>query len=174
MMTRRLAILSGLGVSAPGLLGFTLKPKPATPSMDCAADPDFCSEAQRRALLPHSNDPFWTLLKVCEISHNAQTNSYTLVPTPEVKALSGKTIQVKGFTIPLDGSDRTSHFLIAVNTPVCFYHPPGEPNEILEVTAAAPVTWDEKIKVVEGVFAIAAAGDAGVYFKLTQARLIGT
>ena len=65
-----------------------------------------------------------------------------------------------------------AQFRIGVNTPVCFYHPPGEPNEILEVTASNPVAWDEKLKTVEGVFAIATAGAAGVYFKLTQARLI--
>ncbi len=112
------------------------------------------------------------MLKACEIQHDAQTNTYTLTPTPQVKALNGKRVQVKGFTVPLDGTDRTSHFLIAVNTPVCFYHPPGQPNEILEVTASSPVAWDEKLKTVEGVFSIAAAGDAGVYFRLSQARVI--
>ena len=174
MITRRFMFMAAAGASAPALMGMG-SPKLPTSSpngLKCAADPDFCSEAQRRAMLPHSDDPFWTLLRACRVDHNDQTHAYVLEPTPEVRALSGKTVQVKGFTVPLDGTDRTSHFLIAVNTPVCFYHPPGEPNEILEVIASSPMAWDEKLKTVTGVFSIAAAGDAGVYFKLTQARLI--
>ena len=174
MLTRRAILLAGLACGAPVLMAGLTPPKPKTAigSADCAADPDLCSEADRRARLPHSNDPFWTLLKACAVERDTAANSYRLRPTPEVMALSGKTVRVKGFTVPLDGTDRTSHFLIAVNTPVCFYHPPGEPNEILEVTASSPLIWDEKLKTVEGLFAISAAGDAGVYFKLTQARLI--
>ena len=172
MMTRRrLLLLSGIAALAPGLTAGLVPPKPKG-SADCAADPELCSEAERRAPLPHSGDPFWALLKACDVRHDPQKNSYTLVPTPEVKALNGKTVQIKGFTIPLDGTDQTSHFLIAVNTPVCFYHPPGEPNEILEVTAVSPMTWDQKLKTVEGVFSISPAGEAGVYFRLSQAKSI--
>ncbi len=174
MIARRLFIVSGLALVAPGLMAGLTPPKPKTAagSADCAADPELCSEAEQRKRLPHSDDPFWSKLKACEVQHDPAQNTYTLVPTPEVMALNGKTVQVKGFTVPLDGTDRTSHFLIAVNTPVCFYHPPGEPNEILEVTATSPLPWDEKLKLVEGVFSIAATGDAGVYFRLTQAKLI--
>ena len=174
MVTRRSILLAGLAAGAPVLMAGLAPPKPksAIVSADCAADAELCSEAERRTHLPHSTDPFWALLKACDVQRDTQKNTYTLRPTPEVRALDGKTVRVKGFTVPLDGTDRTSHFLIAVNTPVCFYHPPGEPNEILEVTTSSPMIWDEKLKTVEGVFAISAAGDAGVYFKLTQARLI--
>ena len=171
MSTRRFMIITGLAAAAPALMAGLTPPKAKT-ATDCVADPEVCSEAQQRALLPHSNDPFWALLRACDVQHDTRNNTYRLEATPQVAALNGKTVQVKGFTVPLDGTDRTSHFLIAVNTPVCFYHPPGEPNEILEVSASSPITWDEKPKTVEGVFAISAAGDAGVYFKLTQAKLV--
>jgi hypothetical protein len=173
MISRRRLCLAGLVPLSLPLMGFVPpKPKPGTNPQACGADPELCSEQDRQKLLPHSDDPFWGRLKACQIDQNPETQAYRLVPTPEVEALNGTRVRVKGFTLPLDGSDKTSHFLIAVNTPVCFYHPPGKPNEILEVTASSPITWDEKLKTVEGVFAISAVGDAGVYFKLTQARLV--
>jgi len=173
MISRRLLCLAGLVPLALPLMGFIPpKPKPGADPHACGADPELCSEQDRQKLLPHSDDPLWSLLKACKVDQNPQTKVYSLEPTQDVKALDGKRVQVKGFTLPLDGTDRTSHFLIAVNTPVCFYHPPGKPNEIIEVTASSPVTWDEKPKTVEGVFAVAASGDAGVFFRLTQAKLI--
>ncbi len=171
--SRRWFGLGVLAAGAPFLMASLPVKKTITTGAAACPDPELCSEAQRRALLPHSDDPFWALLKACTVTEDAQTNRYSLTPTASVRAMNGTTVRVKGFTVPLDGTDRTSHFLIAVNTPVCFYHPPGEPNEILEVTSTAPIAWDEKPKTIEGVFAIAAAGDAGVYFRLSQARLIG-
>ncbi len=173
MILRRHLCLAGLVPLALPLTGFVPpKPKPGSDPHACGADPELCSEQDRQKLLPHSDDPLWDLLKACQVDRNAQTQAYTLAPTAEVRALDGTHVRVKGFTLPLDGSDKTSHFLIAVNTPVCFYHPPGKPNEIIEVTAAAPITWDEKPKTIEGVFAVAASGDAGVFFRLTQAKPI--
>lgn len=82
------------------------------------------AERQRQKALPHATDPIWQKLKACKVEFDATHNGYRLTPTAEVKAINGKTIVVQGFTLPLDGSDRTHHFLIGVNTPVCFYHPP--------------------------------------------------
>ncbi len=83
-------------------------------------------------------------------------------------------MRAKGFTLPLDGSDQTTHFLIGVNTPVCFYHPPGEPNEVIEVTSKQPVAWNDKLTTVEGTFSLINNGELGVFFRLTNAHQVRT
>ncbi|MEI9904797.1 MAG: DUF3299 domain-containing protein [Asticcacaulis sp.] len=93
---------------------------------------------------------------------------------PRSRPLAGKTVRAKGFTLPLDGSDQTTHFLIGVNTPVCFYHPPGEPNEVIEVTSKQPVAWNDKLTTVEGTFSLINNGELGVFFRLTNAHQVRT
>ena len=134
------------------------------------SDATLMSEREQQASLPHAEDPLWAMLHRCKVSYDKDSGDYSLVPTPEVTALIGKTIRVKGFVVPLDGSDQPKHFLLGVNTPVCFYHPPGEPNEVIEVFADSPVHWSEAPTTVEGRFAQSTSGNLGVFFRLDNAR----
>lgn len=136
------------------------------------SDPELMSERQRQADLPHADDPLWAMLHKSHVSYDKASDTYSLTPTPEVAALVGKTLRVKGFVVPLDGSDRTRHFLLGVNTPVCFYHPPGEPNEVVEVFANSPVPWTDAPTTVEGRFTQAGSGNLGVFFRLEDAHAV--
>ncbi|MEI9904795.1 MAG: DUF3299 domain-containing protein [Asticcacaulis sp.] len=127
------------------------------------------AERLRQQNLPHSDDPIWGKLKACKVDFDAVHNAYTLTPTAEVKAMDGTVVTVQGFILPLDGSDHTRHFLTGVNTPVCFYHPPGEPNEIMEVFSVKPVAWKEEAVFMQGRFTVMSAGQAGVFFRLEDA-----
>ncbi len=129
-----------------------------------------CQERHEQENLPHSADRIWPMLKACQVSYDKQTDSYALVPTPAVKALEGQRLRVSGFALPLDGTDQTKHFLIGVNTPVCFYHPPGDPNEIIEVLADQAVTWGNNPMAVEGTFTLIDNSQMGVFFRLTDAK----
>lgn len=121
--------------------------------------------------LPRSADPIWPKLRACKVTFNNKTGLYGLTPTPEVKALAGQTVKIKGFILPLDGSDMTTHFLLGVNTPVCLFHPPGEPNEVIEVRSVKPVRWSENQMFMEGQFGLIKNAEMGVFFTLNKAKL---
>lgn len=173
MIGRRNLLLAGFGlIGSFGLTAFA--PKKSKPASTGCTDAELCSERSAQSILPKSADPLWTMLRQCKVSENQKTGMYSIQPTAQVKALAGTTVRAKGFTLPLDGNDKTAHFLIGVNTPVCFYHPPGEPNEVIEVSTKQPITWDEKLTTVEGTFSLMNNGEMGVFFRLTNARQIRT
>ena len=172
-MNRRDFFVSGLlGAGAIGLMGLTRQlGKTGGAPLQCA-DQELCAERKAQRGLPQSSDPLWASLRACKVGYNSKTGIYSLAPTPQVRAMVGQTVKVRGFTLPLDGSDRTSHFLIGVNTPVCFYHPPGDPNEVIEVQSDHPITWDEKPVTVQGRFSLIDNGELGVFFKMIGARTV--
>ena len=167
-MNRRTLLGMGL-VGGLGLMALTKRPAKTTAPVQCA-DQELCAERKAQQTLPQSTDPLWTTLRACKVGYNAKTGLYSLQPTPQVKAMVGQVVKVRGFTLPLDGNDKTSHFLIGVNTPVCFYHPPGDPNEVLEVQSDRPITWDDKPTTIQGTFSLINNGEMGVFFKLVKAR----
>lgn len=171
-MNRRHLIAAGLGLSGLGLMGLTKQPaKKSSVQVQCA-DQELCAERKAQQVLPQSGDPLWSTLGACKVGYNSKTGIYSLRPTDAVKAMVGSVVTVRGFTLPLDGSDKTSHFLIGVNTPVCFYHPPGDPNQVIEVVSDRPITWDDKPKTVQGTFSLINNGEMGVFFKIIKARQI--
>ena len=173
MIHRRDLIVSGvLGAASLGLMGLTRQMTKSSGAPIQCADQELCAERKAQRGLPQSSDPLWAILRACKVGYNAKTGIYSLVPTPQVKAMVGKTVRVRGFTLPLDGSDRTAHFLIGVNTPVCFYHPPGDPNEVIEVQTDRSIAWDEKPASVEGTFSLIDNGELGVFFKMVKAKQV--
>lgn len=127
-------------------------------------------ERAAQANLPQSKDPIWPKLRACKVAFNESTGLYRLTPTPEVKALANTTVRVTGFVLPLDGLDMTMHFLLGVNTPVCLYHPPGEPNEVMEVKSTRPVRWTSSQATIEGRFELISNTEQGIFFALNNAR----
>lgn len=127
-------------------------------------------ERAAQADLPQSKDPLWPKLRACKVTFNESTGLYRLTPTPEVRALSGTTFRVTGFVLPLDGLDMTMHFLLGVNTPVCLFHPPGEPNEVMEVKSTRPVRWTSNQATIEGRFELISNTEQGIFFAMSKAR----
>ncbi|WP_343685603.1 hypothetical protein [Asticcacaulis sp.] len=62
------------------------------------------------------------------------------------------------------------HFLIGINTPVCLFHPPGEPNEVIEVRSLKAVAWNDKPLTIEGQFKLTSNPEMGVFFAMTNAK----
>lgn len=122
--------------------------------------------------LPRSRDPIWPKLRACKVSFSNKTGLYSLTPTPDIKAMAGKLIKVRGFILPLDGLDLTKHFLLGVNTPVCLFHPPGEPNEVIEARSTKPVRWTENQISIEGQFNLIKNAEMGVFFSMSQAKQV--
>jgi hypothetical protein len=127
-------------------------------------------ELAAQRLLPKVHDTLWSELVKCPVGYNNKDGTYSIRITPEVKALDGKRITVRGFVLPMDGSDHTSHFLITRNTPVCMYCPPGEPNEVVEVRARHAIVWTNKIVSVTGKLSLINDAEKALFFKIENAE----
>jgi hypothetical protein len=167
---RRLAI----GVCVTGLVGATLAlgllayrhlnagARSARPAWERAA----------QARLPRSSDPIWKALKATKISEDTRLGILQANYPPAVKALAGRTVSISGFVLPLETKEGTRHFLLSKFTPVCFFCPPGEPNEVVEVRSSGPVYPDNSEVTVTGRFALQTRSGDGMFFHLDGAEVI--
>jgi len=121
--------------------------------------------------LPQSHSAVWTEFAKCKVGYNNDSGMYSINVTPEVKSLSGSTITVSGFVMPLDGSDHTKHFLLTRRTPVCMFCPPGEPNEVVEVLSPHAIPWTDKMVTVTGPLSLINNGEKGMFFKVSDAEV---
>jgi len=164
MNIRLVAKLTLLVVSA-GMLHPALPARAIEPVSQPAA------EAAAQRLLPKVHDALWSKLVGCEVSYDDKSGVYGISLTPEVKALDGKTVTVRGFVLPMDGSDRTRHFLVSRNTPVCMFCPPGQPNEVIEVRSPHAVDWTDKIVTVTGRFHLINDKEKALFFRMEDAKV---
>jgi hypothetical protein len=143
----------------------------ALPASAAPAGPDpMAAEIKReRALqqaLPQSGDPMWRLLHTSRIIEDQRTGYYSAVHPPAVRALAGKTVTISGFMLPIEQETQTRHFLVSRYTPVCFFCPPGDPNEVVEVRTVNPRPAGCDMVKVTGTFSIADNGEKGLFFRL--------
>jgi hypothetical protein len=126
-------------------------------------------ERKAQDLLPQSKDAMWDILTKCKVNLNQKTYKYSINYTPEVKAMEGTPITISGFVMPLEASEKFSHFLLSKRTPTCFFCPPGEPNEIVEVFTKKPIKWTGNIIAVTGTFKFTTNPDLGLFFQVKDA-----
>lgn len=141
---------------------------PAAAVQPTSQPPD---EAAAQKALPQANDPLWVKFAKCTLSYNEDTGIYRIRMTPEVRALNGKTVTIRGFVMPMDGSDRTRHFLLTRNTPVCMYCPPGQPNEVVEVRSSRTIAWTDKIVSVTGKLNLVNDEERAIFFKMENVEV---
>lgn len=128
-------------------------------------------ERAAQARLPQGKSPLWATLRQTKIGVDDARGIFTARFPPSVKALAGKTISLSGFIMPLDAQSRGTHFLLSKYTPVCAFCPPGEPNEVVEVHTAKPITFVEKLVTVTGNFALENNGEKGLFFQMNGASV---
>jgi hypothetical protein len=133
---------------------------------------EITGERQAQNALPQSKNPLWTKLGKCRVDYDQRKGIYSIDVTEDVKALNGQTIDANGFILPLDGADKTKHFLLAKRTPVCQFCPPGEPNEVIEVKSKKALDWVDDPVTLKGKFTLINDGEKGVFFLLEDAELI--
>ncbi len=138
------------------------KPKPDQPQ----------DERSAQGTLPQSKSPLWSKLGKSRVDYDQRKGLYSIDLTKEVKDMAGQTIEANGFILPLDGADKTKHFLLAKRTPVCLFCPPGEPNEIIEVQTKTTLDWVDDPITVKGKFKLVNDGEKGVFFLMEDAELI--
>jgi len=119
--------------------------------------------------LPQSHDTLWATLQHTVITEDTKQGIYTARHPADVKALVGKKLTIQGFMLPYTTDLQIRHFLLTRYTPVCFFCPPGAPNEVIDVKVEQPVKWEDKLYYVTGTFAIENDGEKGLFFRLDNA-----
>jgi hypothetical protein len=125
-------------------------------------------ERSAQLRLPKSAAPLWTTLRKTRIGEDARRGIYTASFPPEVKALDGTQVTLSGFMLPMDTAQRSKHFLFARYTPVCFFCPPGEPNEVVEVISGPGVKLTGGMITLSGRMTLTNNGEKGLFFRLDQ------
>jgi len=125
---------------------------------------ELASERQMQRNLPRANHPLWTTLRQTRISIDERTQLFRAAHPASVRSLAGSRVTVRGYMLPLESSDRTRHFLVSPYTPVCFFHPPAEPNEVIEVRLSRPIDAGYHLVEVSGVLTLADNGEKGLFF----------
>ena len=128
-------------------------------------------ERTAQARLPQGRTPLWATLRTTRINADDARGIFTAIHPPAVRALVGHTLTLQGFIMPLDAQTRGNHFLLSKYTPVCAFCPPGEPNEVVEVTTATPITYSARLVNVTGVFGLENNGDNGLFFRMVNAQV---
>ena len=126
-------------------------------------------ERQAQVSLPQSKAPVWAILRKTRIGQDDKRGIFTADFPPEVRALNGKAVTLSGFMLPLDTEAKARHFLLSKYTPVCFFCPPGQPNEVVEVTVANGVPLTDRMLNVSGRLTLSNQGDKGLFFKMDNA-----
>jgi hypothetical protein len=111
------------------------------------------------------------VLAETKIRVDEQQGLYDADFSQRAKDLDGKQVSVTGFMLPLEANETFQHFLLSKRTPTCFFCPPGEPNEIVDVWTAQPVEWDEGAVTVTGNFSLTRDREMGLFFKLSDAAV---
>lgn len=127
------------------------------------------NEMAAQKALPKVRDELWGKISKSTVDYNERDGTYSIRLTPELRALDGTVVTLRGFVLPMDGSDQTRHFLISRNTPVCMFCPPGEPNEVVEVRADRAVAWTNKIVSVTGHFKLINDQEKALFFRIENA-----
>jgi hypothetical protein len=91
---------------------------------------------------------------------------------PHVKALDGQPFTVAGFFLPLDTGETSRSFLLSSLAPTCPFCPPPGPADLIQVSAAEPVTATLDQVQLQGTLRLSAEDVNGIYFHLENARVV--
>ncbi|MBE7218567.1 MAG: DUF3299 domain-containing protein [Caulobacteraceae bacterium] len=153
---KRALVLAALALAAPAAAATKLVIQPA-------------DERRAQQSLPQSHAPLWAVLRRTRVIEDDRHGLFSAAFPPEVQALQGRTVALSGFMLPLDTQARAQHFLLSRYTPVCFFCPPGAPNEVVEVTTHAGVPLTDRMLTVSGRLRLTRASDKGLFFRLDDA-----
>ena len=125
--------------------------------------------------LVHTKSDVWPKLTASKTSCSIDTKRLkmrcSIAYTSEVKALNGKQVGLDGFMLPLESTERFSHFMLSLRSPSCPYCPPGGANEIVEVFTRSPMAWSDQLTSIRGTLVLAdSQNDSGVFYQLKNAE----
>jgi hypothetical protein len=87
----------------------------------------------------------------------------------QIQSLSGRTVKVQGFMLPLDMGDKQKRFLLSAAPPHCTFCLPGGAETMIEVRAKSGVAYGFDAIVLSGKLAVLTDDPTGLYYRLTDA-----
>lgn len=124
-------------------------------------------ERAAQKALPQSASALWGVLRKTRISEDVKRGLFSASFPAEVEALNGTVVTVTGFMLPIDAKARSKHFLLSKYTPVCFFCPPGEPNEVVEVLADKAMPVSDDLVSVTGKLSLIDNAEKGLFFRIS-------
>ena len=149
------ALRAGLGLAAFGIMAAAMAQQapphdPATPMLPDA-----------RGAVP------WSVLSAATIK-NVQGRLGPDFP-PALRPLSGKTVKLQGYLIPLEAGQTHKSFLLSAWSPTCPFCQTAGPEAMVEVRARQPVKYSVEPIVVEGRFLLLDNDASGMFYRLLEA-----
>ena len=93
--------------------------------------------------------------------------------TPEIKALGGTIVRLKGFMYPLTAGETHTAFLLSALPPSCPFCLPGSATTLIDIIASQPVRYVLDPVMLEGRLVLLKDDITGLYYRLTEARQVG-
>ncbi len=87
-----------------------------------------------------------------------------------VLKLDRQQVKLQGFMMPLQASDKQTHFLLTVSPQTCAFCLPAGPEGIVEIKAKTAVKTTLEPLVLSGTMEVLKKDPMGVYYRLTDAR----
>ncbi|WP_017730563.1 hypothetical protein [Nafulsella turpanensis] len=116
----------------------------------------------------------WKQLEAVKFSTVNTEDGFPMdVPTfgPEVKALEGKTIRLKGYIIPLKELQGQNYFVFSrYPFNLCYFCGAAGPETIIEVNSAEEIPFTEDLIELEGRFELNASDPDHMMYLLNEAR----
>lgn len=157
----------------PPLPDVRLGPMAEQPMPDMG-DSELAAERQMQLNLPTADHPMWDVLRNTRVWVDEASQLFRAEHPADVRRLAGQRMTIRGYMLPLQADARTTHFLISPYTPVCFFHPPAEPNEVIEVNLSRPIEAGYHLVEVTGTFRLENNGEQGLFFVIDggSARIV--
>jgi hypothetical protein len=86
-----------------------------------------------------------------------------------VAALDAKEVKVQGFMMPLEMSDKQSHFILSATPQSCSFCMPGGPESLVEVKMKKPIAYGMEPVVLSGKLSVMKDDPTGVFYRLVDA-----
>lgn len=93
--------------------------------------------------------------------------------SPAVQRLDKQQVKLQGFMLPLEMGDRQTHFILTSTPPGCAFCLPGGPDSLVEVKTKTPVRYSFEPVVLSGRFQVLKDDPTGLFYRLTDAVLVG-
>ncbi len=90
-----------------------------------------------------------------------------------VATLDKQEIKLQGFMMPLDMGEKQKRFLLVALPPTCSFCMPGGPEQMVEVQTKTPMKYGFEPIVVSGRFTVLRNDTMGLYYRMTDAVVIG-
>lgn len=93
--------------------------------------------------------------------------------SPEIKALDGKEVTVKGFIIPVEGYKGHKEFILsAFPYSMCFFCGGAGPESVMDVNAIEPIEYSAEAVTLKGKLKLNHDDVNELMYSLSEARLV--